>query len=80
MDLDIIRSYAPANSEERRTRKIQGECYGCGKRGYIQKDCPTRPYEKVQDAYAAKTAGYLTGYYRPNWPKHGSDAESEDES
>jgi retrotransposon gag protein len=50
MDLDTARShsYAPAGSEERKTRISKGECFGCGQRGHIQRHCPIRPFEKVR--------------------------------
>ncbi len=50
MDLDTtsLRSYAPAQSNERKIRFTKGECFGCGQRGHIQRDCPIRPFEKVR--------------------------------
>ena len=50
MDLDAVRthSYAPVGSDERKNRAAKGECFGCGKKGYIQRDCPTHLFEKVR--------------------------------
>ena len=50
MDIDTtrVRSYAPAGSQERKTRVTNGECFGCGQKGHIQKNCTIRPYEKVR--------------------------------
>ena len=48
MDLDATRSYAPLGTDERRTRAANGECFGCGRKGHIQKHCQTHPFEKVR--------------------------------
>jgi hypothetical protein len=48
MDLDALRQYAPAGSDERKTRKSKGLCFGCGQRGHLHKDCPTNPYSKIR--------------------------------
>lgn len=50
MDIDTtnLRPYAPARSDERKNRFTKGECFGCGKPGHIQRDCPTHPFERVR--------------------------------
>jgi len=35
MDLNAAQSYASLGTNEQRTRAINRECFGCGKKGYI---------------------------------------------
>jgi Ty3 transposon capsid-like protein len=55
MDIDAARPYAPVGSGERRNRVTKGECFGCGKKGHMHKDCPTNPFNKIRSYMTPRT-------------------------
>jgi hypothetical protein len=59
MDVDTTRtrSYAPAGSDERKNRTARGECFGCGQKGHLHKDCPTNPFRKLRSMAPTNSSG-----------------------
>ena len=55
MDIDTARPYAPVGSGERRNRVTKGECFGCGRKGHLHKDCPTNPFNKIRSYMTPRT-------------------------